>query len=69
MGLLFNHDRGKRTSSAHPCPRCGSTNVEQQEKGLVPLPASPLTTFDGTHVAPVSEFRCLDCGYSWEDIF
>lgn len=70
MGF-FRSNRHTEPSHArgHRCPCCGSTNVEQRDEGIVPLHASPLTTFDGTHVAPVSEFHCLDCGYTWEDIF
>lgn len=70
MGFPFNrHTSEPNRAHGRRCPRCGSTNVEQRDEGLVPLPASPLTMFDGTHVAPVSEFRCLDCGHTWEDIF
>lgn len=70
MGLFFNHHQSEpNRARGRRCPRCGSTNVEGEDEGLVPLPASPLTTFDGTYVAPVSEFYCLDCGHTWEDIF
>lgn len=70
MGLFLNHHHDEPARArGHRCSRCGSTNVEQHDEGLVPLPASPLTAFDGTHVAPVSEFRCLDYGHTWEDIF
>lgn len=62
-GMGMGGARGTR------CPRCGSHDVEREETGIVPLPASPLTMFDGTHVAPVSEFRCRSCGYAWEDVF
>lgn len=70
MGLFFNsrHDE-PNTAHGHRCPNCGSTDVEQSDEGMVPLPASPLTTFNGTHVAPVSQFRCRNCGHTWEDIF
>lgn len=69
MGLSLSHDSSPNRARGHRCPRCGSTDVDQQDEGIVPLPASPLTTFDGSHVAPVSEFRCNECGYTWEDIF
>jgi hypothetical protein len=70
MGLFFGyyHDEPNR-ASGHCCPRCGSTDVEQRDEGLAPMSASPLTTFDDTHDAPVSEFRCLTCCHVWEDIF
>lgn len=70
MGIFFNHHPSKpNTAHGHRCPKCGSTDVEQRDEGFAPLPASPLTAFDGSHVAPVSEFRCCSCGYTWEDIF
>lgn len=70
MCLFFNnHASAPSTASGHKCPRCGSTDVEQYDEGLVPLPASLLTMFNGTHVAPVSEFRCRRCGHTREDIF
>lgn len=70
MGLFFNnHHDEPNTAHGHRCPNCGSTDVERCDEGLAPLPASPMTMFNGTHVAPVSEFRCRRCGHSWEDIF
>lgn len=70
MGLFFNHHSSEPdTAHGHRCPNCGSTDVERRDEGLVPLPPSPMTMFDGTHVAPVSEFRCRRCGHTWEDIF
>lgn len=69
MGLFFNHHSSEPdTAHGHRCPNCGSTDVERRDEGLVPLPSSPMTMFDGTHVAPVSEFR-RRCGHSWEGIF
>lgn len=70
MGLFFNHhsDQPNRASGRR-CPRCGSSDVEQQGIGIVPMPASPLTAFDGTRVAPLSRFLCRNCGHSWEDLF
>lgn len=68
MGLFSRNDKPNR-AHGHRCPNCGSLDVSQRDEGIVPLPASPLTTFDDSHVAPVSEFRCNECGYTWEDIF
>lgn len=70
MGILFDRrDTKPARAWGHPCPRCRSTDVTCEGKGLVPLPASPLVGLGGAHVAPVSEFRCHACGHVWEDVF
>lgn len=72
MGLLFHRRRRSGSSGIRRanvnCPRCGSPDVEVVGGGLVDWGNSLVDDFvPGGTDDWVNDYRCLSCGFRWND--
>lgn len=67
MGLFCGH-HAQQPQPGPRCPRYGSTDTEQTDEFLAPMPGHGFLRLGDYNVLPMAHYRCDSCGHEWDDI-